>query len=398
MPGTWRRPSRAQQNFDNGAIPRATEYRLYFRDRSKDPENPVNEDGSFNYLFPRKRLIIWAGNIPLYDGNSGYWDGYYPLEILDWGIETRHPYGESEIENLQTLQMAINIIISGIVDNARLINDPPWMVDDDALEPEQLQLLRKYGDRPGWPIVKRPGSTVRRDPPGALAGVVFQTLDLLQGVMEKISGVSPAMQGQLPGGAHSGVLLESLQLAGQIPIRLQGRGVEGFLSRIGQLGISRVIQYFTDERILYATDDQGTAQQVVFARKQFLNSLNYGGLPENERDRVLQNLFRDFRFRVVPGSALAVAKLQKLSVMERLNAAGKIPDIMVNRTAEIPEPERALEEARQEIALKQQLVQGGPPANPAGRGGVMNQRNLSRPAAQRSGAGGENAPFGQSGG
>lgn len=388
----WRKPSRANEGIESSAIPRATEYRLYFRDRTR----VKGADGALTYLFPRKRCIIWAGNVPLYDGNSGYWDGLFPVEIFDWGIETRHIYGESEVDILQTLQMAYNILVSGIVDNARLINDPPWIIDEDALDEEDLQYLRRYGDKPGWTFVKKPGTEVRRDPPGHLHPIVFNVLQFLQQGMEMVSGVSEALQGRLPKGVNSGILYDSLQLIGQVPIRMQSRGIEGTISRIGQLLISRIFQYYDDSRLLEATDLLGEGEEVVAQRNEFLQALAL--LSEWKREEQFHKLFRDLRFIVTPGSSLAVAKLQKLSVMERLNAQQKVPDIEVLKAAEISDPEAMIQEARQEMVQKMQMMAaakggGGPTPPKGGQGGVLSKENLEVPAAQQAGAGGRRAPF-----
>mgnify|MGYP001570736852 FL=1 len=111
----YRKPSSQESQRSPSAIPQAREYQMYFRDRSLVPGKKFNSDGTPNYVFPRKRVSIWSGDVLLYDGPSRYWDGLYPVEFLDWGIETDHPFGESEVDLYRGLQEAVNLLISGVV-------------------------------------------------------------------------------------------------------------------------------------------------------------------------------------------------------------------------------------------------------------------------------------------
>ena len=357
----YRRPSRQAVPTLNGAVPRAIEYRCYFKDRTVDPLQPRLSDGRPNYLFPGKRLIVWSRDVPLYDGPSGYWDGLYPLEILEWGIEAENAYGESEITPLTTLQAAINILVSGVVDNARLVNNPPWVIDDDALDEETEQELINYGDRAGWPFFKKAGSHMERYPPGEMSQMVFNTLQMLQGYLEQAMGVTDVIQGQQPGDVSSGIALESLATAAQITIRMQARAVENWLQRLGRLLISRIIQFYTDERVKYAVNDWGDSERFVFNRQQFFQELGIlkTANPE-EYQKALQNLFRDLRFSVVPGSSLPGPQRQKTAEALGLRAQGMMSRKRVLEISGDPTPEetlRAHDDEQEEMALRAQQQQ-----------------------------------------
>lgn len=375
----FRKPSRKDSDVMEGALPRAYEYRLYYRDRTVDPQHPYIEDPDHpdgvrpNFLFPRKRLIVWSGDTILYDGHSRYWDGLYPVEVLDWGIEVDHPFGESAVELMRPLQEAMNVLVSGAVDNARLINDPPWIVDEGAMDNSEIQKLRAYGDRSGYVHVIPRGFSVRRDPPGQLTNIVLNVVEYLGKELDVSQGITEVVQGQRPASLQSGIALDSLMLASQIVIRLQARAIEDFLSRLGQLIISRIIQFYSDKRLLFTYRPNDPAlHEFIWDRQQFILSLLQDGMTRERIEAELQNLYRDYRFSVVPGSNLAVAKLQKLALYERLNASNKISDLDVLKAAEIPDPEQKLKDARADMlakaqlhAMAQMIAQGGTPTPPA---------------------------------
>lgn len=345
----WAKPSNRQTTSQPAAIPRAYEHRLYYRDRTLDAKNPWIPDPSLpdgvrpNYLYPRLRLIVWAGSVVLYDGPSIYWDGRFPVELLDWGIETDHPYGESQVELLRSLQEALNVLVSGTVDNVRLANDPPWITEKGALLNTELQELRAWGDRMGWVWTPKKGYRMQRDPPGQLTNMVMGVIEFLREAMNLEGGITEVVQGRHPPSVQSGVAIDSLLLAAQIVIRLQARAVEDFLSRTGQLMISRIIQFWTNDRLMFAFGNSKELKEFAFQRQEFIASL--GSLSKVELQVALQNMYRDLRFMVTPGSNLAVAKLQKQALMERLFQMKLVHPIEVLKAAEIENPGEKIKEA-----------------------------------------------------
>lgn len=196
----YQRPSRASEaHWEDSAIPRAWETRCYFIDYSLHPTKPETDDGRFNFLFPRKRCFVWAGDTLLADGDAINWDGRFPLELMDWGYALDHPYGEGELTSLMPLQVAMNLLLSGIVHNARLHNQPPRFVPEGTMTPDELSELERFGDMPGKTFVTRGPGTVVDRPPQTLPAMVFQTVGMLQKGMEDVSGMIPVAQGQRQG-------------------------------------------------------------------------------------------------------------------------------------------------------------------------------------------------------
>jgi len=381
----FRKPSRHRVTHQKSAIPRAVEYRMYFRDRTVSKDDPWREDPSHpdgrrpNYLFPGKRLIVWTKDLVLHDGNSRYWDGMYPVELLDWGIETEHAYGESEADRLRTLNEAMNSLIGGSVDNARLINNPPLLIDHGAMAPSEISALRRYGDRPGYPVVKRKGYSVERNPPGQMTNVVMGVYNELASEIERDSGMVEVTQGIRPPSLQSGIAIDTLMLAAQIVVRLHSRTIEDFISRVGQLGISRVLQFYTDRRIARLTGPLDLPEEFIFDRQKFLTEA--GQKAEEQKDpgvvdEFLLDLFRDLRFDVLPVSSLAIAKQAKLAMLERWMDKGIVSRKYMLQNADVQDVDTIIAEADADLMKKaelqgkaMQLAQGGgSPGAPMGGG------------------------------
>lgn len=356
-PGVWRRPSRrGTQNFENSAIPRAMEYRCYFRDMTVNPIEPKKKDGSPNFLFPRKRLIVWSWDgVLLYDGDGINWDGRYPLEILDWGMTLEHPYGETEITHVHALQMALNVLLSGTVHNARLHNEPPWVAEEGSIDPDEIEEWERFGDKPMKVFFYNRGfNRPQKEVPQALPQVVFETISMVRQAMEIVGGVPPVSQGRKDGGVTAASAIEALQDSARVPIDRSGRRVDSWMGRYGQLLLSRIIQFFPDERVLYLTEN-ARVQEVLAQRQEFIQGL-VETETEEEMEARLQSVVRDFRFKVVPGSSLAINDVQKAAFAERQAAAGRMSDVEVLQAARIPEAERKVEEARQDQQKKAMMM------------------------------------------
>jgi len=144
----------------------------------------------------------------------------------------------------------------------------------------------------------------------------------------------------------------SLQNAAQVPIRLNSRRAEGFLSRFGQLVLSRVLQYYPDDRIVWLTKD-AKAMVALQQRAQFIQNIIQSG-SEEEMERLLQMTARDFQFRVENESGLGIAKTQKLAFAERQQAAGNLSGVEVLKAAGMSNPEEKIQEA--EMARQKQAA------------------------------------------
>jgi hypothetical protein len=164
-------------------------------------------------------------------------------------------------------------------------------------------------------------------------------------MLEKLSGISPALEGKNPGQATSGVALESLQTASQTVIRMNSRFLEGTLNSIGNKLVSRVFQYCTDDKIFMRTGDAGQLLSYHFEKVKVL------GDP--------RRYFQNFRFDVQPGSALALSRFQKALLEMQLFSLGIVDEQAVLDCLEHPDRVEILQRIAEKQLLQLQMMQAG---------------------------------------
>lgn len=365
----WKNGNREEKHYKESAIPLATESLLYLRDRTLNPKQPYFDNGAPNYLFPRKRLIVTSGDLVLYDGPSKYWDGKYPLELLDWGIEVDHPFGESEVDLYRSLQEAINYLYSGAVNNAALLNNPPKKVNEHV-DPMIQEDLENHGDEPGrvWPFDNLKDIDLFNVNP--YGREVLTVVKSLMDAVEFMSGMSEVTSGRTPNDVSASAAIEQLITAAQTIIRLQGRSIEKFLARIGQLMVSRIIQYYTGDRLLNYFGVDGEIIQAVWKRQDFIQQLALAGTDE-EIDAHLQQLHRDYKVKVTPFSSLESARQRDLQTKLALRQIGGVSTLECLKAARVQDPEQKLAEAKQERMEEMQQMAA---LRAAGGGGRPQQR------------------------
>jgi hypothetical protein len=207
---------------------------------------------------------------------------------------------------------------------------------------------------------------------------------LLQGI-EMMSGLSEASQGKVPKQISAASAIDQLITASQVVVRLEGQGVEDFLSRLGRLMISRVIQYYTGERLLHMFGQDGEVIQAAFSRAKLLGELKKEN-DQRTRDEKLQDLFRDLNFKVKPFSSLESSHQRQLQIDLLLFQMGLVPGLDVLKSARKPNPEATMKQAQEEQAEKMKSAMIGKAAmggkgGGGGKGGKLG--NQPNPAAQR---------------
>lgn len=281
--------------------------------------------------------------------------------MMDWYVDVDSSWGLSEISALKNPQVLYNKIIEVIVENGMLMNNAMWICDYNAFDVDDWKQLSNV---PGGIIKKRPGTEVRREYPNGVPGTIMQLAQYLEGFIEKEPGIHE-LTGKKPGQVQSGLGIESLQMMAAAMIRIKARALESLLQRVGQKIISRIIQFFTDDRIFHSIGPDGSFKEFVFVRKHFTEALSA---------QALRDAHRDFRFRVIPGSSLSMQKTQKALIYAELFKMGAVDDQAILEALEIPNWKEILERTK----LKQMMGIGGPLQKGSGkRGGAERQLKIS---------------------
>ncbi len=198
-------------------------------------------------LFPRKRLIVFAGDFPVYDGPSPYWHGLYPFGELILRPTVWRPGGLSMYRDMVPLNRAKNEIVASICDLAKRAANPSMIGRKQAFADQDWEMF--HPDMPGakaritggWDV----HSAVKFLEPAQLPQYVGLIIELLDQGLDRASGALDITQlrgkKQLPGGETIEQMRDSLQG----PFRLESERIAGFLRAVGTQAISHVFQHYT---------------------------------------------------------------------------------------------------------------------------------------------------------
>jgi len=346
------------------AISRSLVREYWIKDRTlkrdKGGKVVLGPNGSPARESPGGRHILRAGDKILVNENNPYIDGAYcfPVDMLAWRFDPDTAMGMSEVENLGSIQLLYNKLVEIIAENAVLMTNAIWVGDKDALDPGDWN---KLSNKPGGFVKVRPGKSLRREGAPALPSYIQNVVMYLKDQFGELSGMNDIVGGTPPGGVTSGVALDSLQQAAQSIIRLKARDVETTLQRIGQKLIARILQYYSSDRIIHLLGSDGNVKQYKFLREELIKPLRkaYNDQGDQSSVSLARRALRDLRFKVVPGSSLAMAKIPKVMMALTLHERGVLDDEDLLNVVDLPNKEEVLEKARQRAMQGNGQPRGG---------------------------------------
>ena len=335
LPQPWRR---RDDETVNSEVPRVELRHTWFKDYERD------ESGSPLRRRPRHvRYVVDGEGIVLKDERQVYAHGQIPGHLFDWGIEFEHPFGLPLISGLRRTQYTLERIIGQVVSNVIMTNKIKVVADANALDPKTWNDLTQNLN--GIYIKKRQGHNLTYElPNNVVPGYIINVIELLLRGMQMVTGMDEGIAGRAPKNL-SGVAIDALQTNAQSVVRLIARSFEGWLERVFQQVIALIFQYYTSDRLLHLIGPGQELMEFEFNRQTFLRGDDQ--MPYSERDQ--QSLWQDFEFRVVPGSSLAMTRLQKGVIALNLYQAGLLPGMEVLRATEWPNPEETFEKAKAEF-------------------------------------------------
>ena len=205
--------------------------------------------------YPNGRKIVVANNLCLEDDEIKYEDGRFPYARLVNDIIPRCFFGEGEIGPQKSPQDITNKLISYLLDYLIIMGNPYWVIDSEA----QVD-VDNITNEPGQIIVKKKAGTAQQVPGLSPPPFILNTLQyFMQDVFSKISGNNEISQGALTKANLSGEAITQLTEASQTRLRAKARNLDAFLNQLGQLIVSRILQFYNLPRVVRVTGDQGTA-------------------------------------------------------------------------------------------------------------------------------------------
>lgn len=331
-------------------VPRVELRHTWFKDYVRD------EKGQPERLKPRHvRYMVDAENTILKDERLVYAHGQIPCHLFDWGIEFEHPFGIPMVTGLRRMQYTLNRIIGQVMQNIIMTNRVKVVSDANAVDPKTWDAITQ--NRQGIYVKKRQGHTFNYElPNNVVPAYIINVVQLLLSGMQQVTGLDEGLAGRAPKNL-SGVAIDALATNAQSVIRLYARNFESWLERTFQQVLALIWQYYDSDRLLHIVGPGKELMEFEFNRQQFLRGDN--GLDYSPHDA--ESLWQDFEFRIVPGSSLAMTRVQKGVIALNLYQAGLLPGVEVLKATEWPNPEETFEEAKAEFAA------GGGPGQRASR-------------------------------
>lgn len=267
-------------------------------------------------LFPRKRLIVYAGNRLMYDGPSPYWHGLFPFSMLRLNPVMWSFWGLSKYRDQLPLNKAINEIGAGTMDACKRALNPQMIIQDNVINKTDVEQF--FPNMPGGKLrVTNQGTAAAAirymDPPvlpayvfGFLAQYLLPESDRMAGIMDtaKLMG-----KGQVPGGET----VEQLRDNANPAIRLEGRYIEEFLKETGRVAISNIFQFYTKHQRLKILGGDGLTWEDFDYNPESMM------VPDGEER---EHHWRKFSMEVSPGSFISSKNQEKQIAIKLFQIGG----------------------------------------------------------------------------
>jgi hypothetical protein len=323
---------------------RARIVECWFKDDTMEILKEQDDDGNEVVKevprYPGGRVVTVANGVLLADRPNPYEDGNFPYVHFDDydnldedGIEEDAGTGFwpiSEVEQLIPIQNTMDDIIRRVLDNMALMGNMQWVVDEESNVNTQT-----LTNQPGLIVRKRRGTEVRREKPPDMPNYIMNLLTLLPTWGETVTGIHDVSQGRRPQGITAAAAIAELQEAGQARIRLKSRGLEKTVKNLGEMIKSRIMQFYTEERVIRII---GPDKKVEF-------------MPFDAR--LIQG---DFDVMVEAGSSLPVSKAGRYNQATELRKMNVIDDEAYLEAIDWPGRDKILQRMGK-------LVQPGPGAS-----------------------------------
>jgi hypothetical protein len=351
-PPMWGRPGagRTEASRELREDTAVTVYEAWLREN----DHYTNDEGEV-YVEDSWRVVVICGNEVLMDEPA--------KELWSHG---KHPYikyqmnemgdfwGLALVDHLRPLQLAINRTLAAIQSNAELIGNPV-LVEDARSGLPRTQIVNKPGQR----VTKNSGSEVDWLKPPEMPNYIGELVKFYIGEMERVSGLSAIVRGATPTGRNAQGVLDSVQEAAFVRVRLALRNLEYALREAGELMAHLITENYTSPRLVSIVGPNGEKSSLALKARHFMVPTEEGAVPMR------------FQMWVQAGSSLPVSRQARAQEADVLFAMGAIDHQAVLEAHEYPNRHEILER----IGLKAQIEQiTGQPLGP----GQPNARQATR--------------------
>lgn len=286
-------------------------------------------------LYPRKRLLVYAGRRLMYDGPSPFWHGLYPFATMQLNPVPWSFYGMSKYRSLLPLNDAMNEIGAGIMDMIKRALNPTAVSKMGSVATATWKEF--YPDMPGSKLMMMPNANIadlRYMEPPQIPGWVFQFHQYLAMEFDRLAGsidvASMGKKKQVPGGDT----IEAMRDMQNSITRLESRYIEKFLESVGAQAVSSFFQFWTLDTRLKTMGESG------------LSWADFQGdigtlIPE---DMPKETFWQRFGFKVASGSLLNNNRDREKTLAVGLAQHGLLPLSYLYSVLGLADPKGLLKE------------------------------------------------------
>ena len=360
---------RQEDRYEQSAIPRAWVDEMWIIDPTIDKSTGL-------LLYPGRRVMTRAGNIMLQDTGNPFWDDMQPYVGIAAFPAIDQFWEEAPAMGYIDLQDMVNKFWSIMMSNATQMGNTQWIGDKDALSAEGWDNL---GNAPGGVIQVKPGRNLRREPPPNLPAWIMEAAKACGTEIKELAGLLDPGMMKAGGGMTPGGFVDSMVLALQAVIRYKARALERAQQEIGVRLVSRMLQFYTERRVMMMEGLQGWESMT------WDPELVVPPVAGTDRETMIRWAIKRYQYRVTPGSSLTLSKEKAWAIsaalfgMQAIDKEALLEDVEYPRRQEVTARMKKEEEKKAMLAM----LQGGgqPPAGQAGPRARAQQPYKSRSAA-----------------
>jgi len=293
-------------------------------DGSTTPDTPDDErtrdrTGDWHW-----HCIVICGDVILLDAPAtDLWGhGQQPYDRLVQ-IEEGEFWGISLVELLIPLQRSINRLLAAIEQNIWLAGNP-ILLEPNSSGTQRTRITNKPGQR--IPVQSAQNAPNWLNPPQIHPQMAMSLVTFYVGEMERISGLSAMVRGATPTGRNSQGVLDSVQEAAFVRIRLGLRNLETMLKNSGNKIAGLIAEFYDVPRVVAFVGPSGETLVRSLGAKHF-----YTWDPENAEVVPMR-----FQLQVQAGSTVPTSRQARAAEADTLFAMGAIDGEAVLQAHDFP--------------------------------------------------------------
>lgn len=324
---TYGRPGQSRINANEGILdPGVTVFEAWIREHTEIEYPPGTDDdlepGSAGRVHVEDtwRVVVVAGNrVIMNESAKDIWShGQHPYDRYV-PHRTGEFWGLSMVEMLTPSQLAVNRLLASLQLNVELTGNPVW------IEESRAGITRtKITNKPGTRIQINPNAKAGFEQPPPVNAMMFTLITFHISEMERVSGLSAIARGQMPGGRNSEGVIDQIQEASFVRIRMALRNLEWTLRNCGNKLASLICENYTEARFVSIVGPQAKPGIRALRTNHFYLATPSGRVPMK------------FNLNVQAGSQQATSRMARIAEADTLYAMGAIDDIALLEAHDFP--------------------------------------------------------------